>query len=227
MIKFKYDTHVHTSEASRCAISSGADVARFYSEIGYDGFCVTDHFFNGNTCIREDLPWEERIELFCRGYENARAEGAKYGLRVFFGWEYSFNGTDFLTLGLDKSWLLGHPRLLSLNLADYCSLVREDGGYIIHAHPFREAGYIEYIRLSPGSVDAVETINTGRSDEVNARAAWYAGSYNLAKTAGSDLHSVKQKKLGGIYTKSPPDSVHSLIKKIKTGETGLFVTELP
>ena len=31
---------------------------------GYNGIIVTDHFFNGNTCVPEYLPWKERVDMF-------------------------------------------------------------------------------------------------------------------------------------------------------------------
>ena len=54
-----------------------------YKEEGYTGIIVTDHFFNGNTTVPRDLPWEERVELFCKGYENAKAKGDEIGLDVY------------------------------------------------------------------------------------------------------------------------------------------------
>ena len=46
---YKYETHLHTCEASACASAKGEEQARRYKELGYDGIIVTDHFFNGNT----------------------------------------------------------------------------------------------------------------------------------------------------------------------------------
>ena len=105
---YRYETHLHTAEGSKCATASGAEMARAHREKGYTGIFVTDHFFNGNTAVPRDLPWRERVELFCRGYENAREEGAKIGLDVFFGFEYGYQGADFLVYNLNKQWLLAH-----------------------------------------------------------------------------------------------------------------------
>ena len=68
---YLYETHLHTAQASACGRSSGAEHVRYYQSLGYTGIFVTDHFFGGNTCVPRDLPWEERIDLFCRGYEDA------------------------------------------------------------------------------------------------------------------------------------------------------------
>ena len=54
--KFLYETHMHTSQGSACAHSTGEEMARAYHERGYTGIIVTDHFFNGNSAVPKDLP---------------------------------------------------------------------------------------------------------------------------------------------------------------------------
>ena len=108
---YKYETHLHTKHGSACATISGKGQALEYKHAGYTGIIITEHFFRGNTCIPKDLPWEERINLFCRGYEEAKYYGDKIGLQVFFGWEETYDGQDFLVYGLDKEWLLNHPEV--------------------------------------------------------------------------------------------------------------------
>ena len=67
MGKYKYETHSHTSETSKCSLADGASLAKYYASLGYTVLFITDHFFNGNTTVSPELPWEERVELFCRG----------------------------------------------------------------------------------------------------------------------------------------------------------------
>ena len=125
---YRYDTHVHTSEGSKCARSSGREVAEAYHARGYDGIIVTDHFFNGNSAVPRDLPWRERVELFTAGYRAAKEYGDRVGLQVFFAWEDSSEGNDFLTYGLDENWLADHPFLDRLPLVDYLKYIRAEGG---------------------------------------------------------------------------------------------------
>lgn len=199
MYKFLYETHLHTAEASACATASAKEMVRTYAEAGYSGLIVTDHFFNGNTAISGRLPWKERVEQFCRGYENALEEGRRLGFSVFFGWEYSYYGTDFLTYGLDKAFLLNNPDILSWPLKDYLRRVRSLGGFITHAHPFRRAFYINDVRLFPEEVDAVEVINTSHTDpSFNAQAKAYAIKHHLLQTSGSDIHHTDKLTGGGM-----------------------------
>ncbi|MDI9478299.1 MAG: PHP domain-containing protein [Bacillota bacterium] len=226
MALYKYETHVHTAESSRCGMIDAVEMVRFYKDIGYTGICITDHFLNGNTTVPEDLPWAERIELFCLGYEKAYEEGRKIGLDVFFGWEATFRGTDLLTYGLDKEWLLDNPDLLELSINEYCDRVRSAGGFIVHAHPFREASYIDMIRLLPRKVDAVEVINASRLDFENECARQYADNYDLIKIAGSDNHFGYVDRLAGIMTREPLGSIEEMVQAIRTGETEYFLDYL-
>lgn len=225
MPSFKYETHTHTLESSKCSSISGAELVHFYKKQGFSGLCITDHFFNGNTSVSSELTWASKVDMFCQGYENARTEGKKQGLKVFLGWEYCHNGTELLTYGLDKAWLLNHPELLSYNMNEYCELVHESGGFIVHAHPFREADYIDMIRLLPRKVDAVEVINAQRTDFENERAREYAQNYDLLQVAGSDTHFQTGDNLAGIETEKPVSSINELLQKIKTQQINLFTVD--
>ena len=112
-MSYIYETHLHTTAASACARSAGSEYISFYKNLGFDGIFVTDHFFNGNCCVPQNLPWEERVEIFCSGYEDAKAEGSRQGLKVFFAWECRFDGDEFLVYGLDKNWLKHHPDMMT------------------------------------------------------------------------------------------------------------------
>lgn len=222
---YAYETHVHTCECSLCAKASGSEQADFYKAKGYAGIIVTDHFFNGNTAVPRDLPWNEKVERFMKGFEAAKSRGEEIGLDVFFGWEFGFNGADLLTYGLDKSWLLAHENVHEMNVNDYCELVRADGGMIVHAHPFREDWYIEYLRLFPRHTDAVEAFNACRKDFENDRALEYANAYGLKITSGSDNHTGVQARYGGVCVTKRFETVHDYIKAVKTESVKLLDIE--
>ncbi len=220
---FKYETHVHTCEGSACAGASGEAQAKFYKAKGYTGIIVTDHFFNGNSAIPRDLSWEEKVELFCKGYENAKKCGDKIGIDVFFGWEYSYKGADFLTYGLDKEWLMKNPIIMEMDINSYCDYIRDEGGMIVHAHPFREASYIPMIRLLPRKVDGIEVINSNNHLPVsNKMAALYAESYDILPLAGSDNHHANQENLNGVELFERATGIQDFITLIKDKKYRIF-----
>ena len=94
---------------------------------------------------------------------------------------------------------------------------RSEGAAVIHAHPFREADYIEEIRLYPELVDAVEAYNFTNQHEWNAKAIAYAKGYNLPMTAGSDCHHIDGMG-AGIILDETPDSIDDLVRIIKSGK---------
>ena len=188
-MKYKYETHLHTRQASACGVASGAELVKSYYKAGYTGVIVTDHFFNGNTSVSSHLGWEERVNAFMKGFEDAFNEGKKYDMDVFFGWEACYHGTEFLIYGLDKEWLLHHEDILTWSIEEQYEQVTNSGGMVVHAHPFREAFYIPEVRLYPNHVDAVEVYNMSNErldTEFNKRAKEYAEQRSEERRVGKE-----------------------------------------
>ncbi|MDR0378087.1 MAG: PHP domain-containing protein [Spirochaetaceae bacterium] len=228
-MKYLYETHLHTAQGSACANSRGRDYIRHYKDKGYTGVIVTDHFFNSNTAIDLDMPWKRWVEEYCRGYEEARQEGERIGVDVFFGWEESFDGDDYLVYGLGKEWLLEHPEAARWTVPQQYRAVHKYGGCVVHAHPFRYRGYIPRIYLSPRWVDAVEAANSANDPSSDALAMCYAKSQGLPVTAGSDIHGVNQLKTGpvfGVCLDKKMETIQDYVRAIRTGAiAGLLIPE--
>lgn len=217
---YKYETHLHTAEGSACAKTPAVEMVKAHKDAGYDGIFITDHFFNGNSAVPRELPWEDRIELYCRGYEKALEAGKTLGLSVFFGVEFTVQGADFLLYGLDKKWLLEHKfYLMDGDERALFRLVHEEGGFIVHAHPFRDYPYIPHISLYPHDVDAVEWINAshGKDSVFDLRAKQYAESYGLTVTGGSDTHSADRMYGGGILVPEKINCPDDYLRQLKNG----------
>ena len=202
-MSFLYETHLHTCLASRCGKSTGAEHVRAYKEAGYTGIFVTDHFFGGNCAVPRDLPWAERIRLFALGYEDAKAEGGRVGLDVFFAWEETFQGDDYLIYGLNPAWLAAHPEAEHWTRREQLEKVHADGGCVVQAHPFRLRDYIPKALLALDCCDAIEVANAGNEALWDACAWRYAKQSGKPVTAGSDNHrsepgNVDPEKLYGV-----------------------------
>lgn len=212
---YRYETHCHTSEVSACGKSTAAELVAAYYHAGYAGMVVTDHFFNGNCAIRKDLPWEERIDAFASGYRNAKEAAKDLDFDVFFGFEYNDKSTEFLIYNFSIEELKKHPELLSLSLEDFFHLVHSVGGFIIHAHPFREADYIQEIRLFPNHVDAVEVCNKSHKNPIyDQKALAYAQEYKLLPFCGSDTHDATNLLGGGMEFPRPIKDVKDFIRSM-------------
>lgn len=206
-MSYLYETHMHTCLASACGISTGKEHVRYYKEIGYTGIIVTDHFFGGNTCVPKDLPWEERIDLFFRGYEDAWEEGQKVGLDVFFGLEQNYEHDEYLVYGLTKEYMKAHPEMEHWTRRQQLIEVHREGGAVIQAHPFRIRGYMDRIRVGELFADGVECANAGNAPLDDARAWEYAKKKGLLMTAGSDNHHSPAPLLFGVELEEKLESI--------------------
>jgi len=145
---------------------------------------------------------------------------------VFFGTEITYHGTDFLIYGLDKEWWLSHAEIARLDIHERLELMAKSGALIIQAHPFREAMYIDCIRLFPRHVHGVEVFNGCRTNLENDMAALYAEKYFLLPFAGSDNHRAgKQTRFGGMQSETPLIDEKDFVARVKNGEMTLYVKE--
>lgn len=213
-----YETHLHTKEASACSVCPGADYVQKYKDLGYAGIFVTDHFFNGNCGVPRDLPWEEMVELYCKGYENAKEAGDKIGFDVFFGIEFNFGGDEYLLYGPDKQWLKDHPDIMGWSHEKLREEVHKVGGLMVQAHPYRDRGYLQKIRVHPHHADAFEAHNSGNTPYSDQYCFQYAKQHDMKVTSGSDIHRVEdltKNVFGGVcFTKkieSSLDYAHRVI----------------
>ena len=176
---YKYETHLHSSPVSKCGSYSVRENMEFYKEIGYDGIFLTNHFIDANIGCDRTLPYKEQIEFFFTDIEEGEKLASEVGIKFFWGIETSYLGTDFLIYGLSKKWYLEHPEIMDMPRKDLLTMMANDGALIVQAHPFREASYIDHIRLFPYHVHAVEIDNCGNKPFQNDMARLYTDTYRL------------------------------------------------
>jgi hypothetical protein len=218
-MRYLYETHLHTAQSSACASAFGHEYISVYRDLGYTGLIVTDHFYRGNSRINRSLPWKEWVKRFGEGYESALVEGEKRGLSVFFGWEETFAGDDYLVYGPDRDWLLAHGEAAQWTRKEQFDAIRAAGGCVVQAHPFRQHYWIDEICLSPYGVDAIEIANAGNNmQSYDALAKRYAEKLGLPCTAGSDIHhlerAVKNSSFG-VYLNTKMRSIHDYVTAIR------------
>ncbi len=219
---YRYETHLHTVQASACGRSTGAEHVRYYKALGYDGIFITDHFFGGNCAVDRSLPWAEKVRRFCAGYHDAKAEGDRVGLQVFFAWEETEDGDDYLVYGCDEDWLLTHPGIEHATRRQQLDLVHAAGGCVVQAHPFRMRDYIRRIHLGGLYCDAVEVANAGNRPHEDVCAMNYARWLGKPVTCGSDNHESGFDKRDpavtwGVETETRITSPADYVRMILTG----------
>ena len=225
---YRYETHLHTSPVSKCAKASVRESLEFYRALGYDGVFITNHFIGGNVNTAQDATYEEKINFFFSDYEEGKSLEKEIGIKVFAGVEMTYKGTDFLVYGLEREWYLANPQIMDMKMSERLAFLMEAGALVIQAHPYREASYIDHIRLFPRCIHGVEVCNASRNDFENDLALHYADAYGLLKIAGSDNHSASRaKRLGGVECDTPIESEAHFIELVKAGKTQIFVEKNP
>lgn len=225
---YKYETHLHSSPVSKCGRYSVRDNMECYKEMGYDGIFLTNHFLDANIGGDRTLPYDEQIEFFFTDIEEGERIADEIGIKFFWGIETSYLGTDFLIYGLSKKWYLDHPEIMELPRKEVLTMMESDGALIVHAHPFREASYIDHIRLFPYHVHAVEIDNCGNKPFQNDMARLYADTYKLHHFAGSDNHFARfSPRYAGVEFDGPIKSIEDFIEKVKNGEAHTFTFNNP
>lgn len=223
---YLYETHMHTSEGSKCASNSACEMVRAYKQNGYTGVIITDHNWGGNTSVDRSLPWEKWLDTFFLGYEHAKEEGERVGLQVFQGYEAGYGGPEFLIYGLTTDDMKAHPELKEASMQKQLDIVHSCGGLVIEAHPFREAYYISEVRYYPEYADGLEIINASHSNPhdgsrekcvFDERAIALRNKTGQPATAGSDNHSIEPFG-GGMAFKTPLKDIHDFINRVKNKE---------
>lgn len=223
---YRYETHCHTKPVSACGRATVKETVEFYKELGYDGLFLTNHFLDGNIGIAWNVPVKDKLDFYFSDYEEALKIGERLKIKVFLGIEMSYGGTDFLVYGLEPKWWYDNQDIFNEKKSRQLPYMMKEGALIVHAHPFREADYIDHIRLYPREIDAVEVVNAERTAFENRMADMYADSYGFLKTAGSDNHIGRNaKRLAGVEAEKPIVSEKDFIQKLKNKELRIFTVE--
>jgi len=214
---FKTELHLHTAEVSQCSHSPTELTVQRYIEAGYTTVVVTNHL---SPWTRRPDPvktptWDEKLDYFFEGVEIFR-EAAGGKLNVLAGVEFRFNDSDtndYLVHGLGKDFWHRHPELPSLKVKDLSAIVREEGGLLYQAHPFRNNMTV----TNPKLLDGIEIYNghVGH-DSRNDIAALWAKKFNLKTISGSDYHDATSCIDGGILTEEPITTTEQLAEILRS-----------
>ncbi len=183
--RFKLDLHVHAAERSPCAVSREEDQIRSAIAAGMHGMAFTDHHKLVDPARLAEL--NLRFAPF----------------RIYTGIEVTSSHEDFLVLGLQDA-ALQRENWDYIELVDY---VRQRGGFIILAHPFRYAASIQAdIQRRPPDGIELESFNTpaGRAEDIRTLAA----RFGLKMLRNSDAHqSARVGRYFNQFERLPADDV--------------------
>lgn len=219
-MEYKYETHCHTANVSKCGNLDVEELITKYKEAGYSGIVLTDHYSPMTFDFPDFFSKKKAIDHYLRAYRTAK----KYNggdFTVLLGMELRFYATvnDYLVYGITEEMLYQLPFLLPLYIRKASKELRKRGCLFIQAHPFRKL----ITRANPKYLDGVEVFNGKADDEANRNSEKWANEINAKiKTSGSDCHRESGVGLGGIITTEPIKTNADLIRILKSGNFELI-----
>jgi predicted metal-dependent phosphoesterase TrpH len=220
---YRYDIHVHTLETSPCGKVKGAEVAKLYKQMGYDGIVITDHYSDRFFLSVRGKTWEKKTERFLAGYREAFRVGSSIGLNVLLGMEINFRWSlnDYLVFGIDEKFLFENPLLHKKNLKEFRRIADKYGYLIYQAHPFR----LGMTRADPKLLDGIEVYNGNpRHNSKNDSAAKFALDNGLKMIAGSDFHRLEDAGRGGLILAENPENNEKLVEILRENKIASLIT---
>ena len=214
---YKTETHMHVSEVSPCARLSAREMITLYHQAGYQTVMVSDHFYRGYFDNLGDLPWEEKVNMFLKGYEAAKEVGDAYGMHIILAAELAFTASPnhYLLYGIDREFLLGCRDMLDADIETFYPYAKAHGVTVVQAHPYRD----EKCFPTPEYVDAIEVRNPNpRHDNYEERTAAVAAAFHKPMTGGSDAHRPEDVAGTGVVTEQEIRTAEECVRALLSGE---------
>lgn len=215
----KIDVHVHTCEVSPCGKVPAREMIRLYQDAGYGLVVVTDHLFPSLETAEQGATLEEKARLWLRGYDEAKQEGKKIGLKVLLGAELrleTYGNEDFLAYGFareDVAWLFALLERAQ-SVEQMSQELHGRGIFLSQAHPFRPGLRAQDTAL----LDAVEAHNGNpRHNSSNHLALAHALCGGVALLSGSDAHQPQDVGCGGLIAPDDICDEETLVRWLRNG----------
>lgn len=225
---YKYELHMHTKEGSACGVDTVHDMIKKYKSLGYTGMVVTNHFYCGNTSVDRKLPWKDFVMEYARAYYEGQKTAKELDFDLLFGIEQGYGGgREILIYGVEPEFIAERPFLIEENLELWSKEIRQAGGFVAYAHPFRNRNYIK----DPGEVpdlkyaDGIEVHNYCNQPEDNEKAQRIFGNSGTILIAGSDMHGVNFENSNGVLLKTRVKTTAELAKILLSGDFELAIGE--
>ena len=197
-MSYLYETHVHSSQGSKCGRSLSQDMVRAYHAAGYAGMVLTDHFIFGNTAIDRTQSWEHQMREYYQAYLDAKPTAEELDFDLIFGIEHAYgDGKEVLIYGVELDFLLANPDISTITIDELVERVHKAGGIVIQAHPYRDRDYIN-MAVEPRAdiVDGLEIYNAGDLPGEDGQALELGKTGDYIYTSGGDIHRCDDEKIG-------------------------------
>lgn len=216
MTKFLVETHAHSSEVSSCARCNAKELTKLMLKNGYSTVFITNHLSESTIRKSGASDWDGIIDFFLDGFKLIKKE-ANGRLNVILSMEINFDidDNDYLVYGVTEKFLRDNKNLTEMSPRTFYPLAKNNGLYIIQAHPFRFGSRL----IKPDYLDGYEIFNGNpRHNSNNDIAKSWALKYEKLTTAGSDFHEKGDAGISGMYFDKEIKSTEDFIEALKSRE---------
>lgn len=133
------DLHCHTYPISRCSAVDYRQMIAHSKAVGLDGIVIANHYQKG---YLKDLnvTAQEFAKLYVEEFEKTLSYAKEVDFKVFFAVEITaeaFPLAHLVVYGVPYEFLYENPEIYDLSLKEIYEKVKQYGGILIQAHPFR------------------------------------------------------------------------------------------
>ena len=196
------DLHAHTSGISKCCQISAPEVVKRAHDIGLGGIVLTNHY---QKSYIENGDVRSFAQQYIEEYYYTKKCGEKIGCKVFWGIEVTmeqYPNVHLLIYGVDTEFVMKYPLLFDYTQEELYSIVKQNGGILIQAHPFRNGAHV----LDTDFLDGVEiNCHPLYGNSYSTELLEIACKNGLLVTCGGDFHADTYRPYCGTYL---PDEVY-------------------
>lgn len=218
---FKTETHLHTAETSPCGKIPAAEMVKLYHDAGYKTIFVSDHFEERILDMSGETTWKNKIKNFLSGYYAAKKAGEALGMNILMSAELKREGSHnhYLLYGITEEFLINNPDIFALPIKKFNELAKENGIFIVQAHPHRD----DQCTPTPEIVDGLEVHNSNpRHTDYSEKGEECAKKHGLYMSAGSDAHQLADIAGSGVMSENEIKTAKDFIELLKSGKATLI-----
>lgn len=217
---FKTETHLHTAPVSSCSQIGPREMVRRYKEAGYDTVFISDHFAPYHfDKLGKDLSWEQKVSLFFKAYDEAKAAGDKYDINVLLSAELTLGNNHYLLYGINKDMMIASSNIFDFTVEMLAAFAKRHHVTIVQAHPLRDGKCTP----QPEYVDGLEAINANlRHENFDERVFEIAKKFHLPVSAGSDAHRGEDIAGAAMLSECEIKTVEDYVELLKSGSAKLM-----
>lgn len=190
------DLHAHTSGISKCCRQPASKILEAAREAGIDGIVLTNHY-QKNYIINDDV--SDLVERYMEEIRFTQKLGEQMEIKVFWGIEVTmelYPSVHMLVYGVDTDFLEKHPLIFDYTHEMLYKAVKDGGGALIQAHPFRNGTTVMNTNFLDGiEVNCHPLYKNSFSEEIFK----IAHENGLSVTCGGDFHADTYRPICGTH----------------------------